>query len=198
MGTPTLERICVFAGSNPGSRPHYVQAARAVGRRLAQQGIGMVYGGGAVGLMGAAADAALEAGGEVVGVIPGALFRREIAHQGVTELRVVQSMHERKATMAELADGFVALPGGLGTYEELLEILTWAQLGVHDKPVGALDVAGYFDPLVDLFRHSVDQGFIRPQHADLLMVDASIEALLDRFAAYEPPRVAKWLDLEGT
>jgi len=192
------QRICIFAGSNPGSRPEYVDAARAVGRHLAERGHGMVYGGGGVGLMGAAADGALEAGGEVVGVIPQSLFRKEIAHGGLSELRVVSSMHERKALMAELSDAFIALPGGLGTFEELMEILTWAQLGAHDKPVGALDVGGYYAPLRTLLEHSVEEGFVRPQHARLLHIASSVEEILVAFETYEPPSLAKWITPETT
>jgi len=192
------KRICIFAGSNPGGRPEYVEAARAVGRHLAERGLGMVYGGGGVGLMGAAADGALGAGGEVVGVIPQSLFRKEIAHRGLSELRVVSSMHERKALMAELSDGFIALPGGLGTFEELMEILTWAQLGAHDKPVGALDVAGYYAPLRALLEHGVEEGFVRPQHARLLHIAPSVDELLSAFEVYEPPSLARWITPEAT
>lgn len=158
----------------------------------------MVYGGGAVGLMGLAADAALEAGGRVVGVIPGALFRREVAHAGLTELQVVGSMHERKAQMAELSDAFLALPGGLGTYDELLEILTWAQLGAHGKPVGAIDVEGYFGPLIALIDHGIAEGFIREGHRRLLQVGVSASSVLDACAAYVPAPAPKWIGLEAT
>lgn len=158
----------------------------------------MVYGGGAVGLMGAAADGALQAGGRVTGVIPSALFRREVAHRGLSELHVVDTMHQRKAMMAELSDGFIALPGGLGTFEELFEILTWAQLGAHTKPVGVLDVDGYYGPLRQLIDHGADQQFIREQHRALLHVSDSIDDLLDAFACYSPPPVVKWIDADST
>ncbi len=158
----------------------------------------MVYGGGAVGLMGAAADAALEAGGRVIGVIPGALFRREVAHEGLSELHVVDTMHQRKAMMADLSDGFVALPGGLGTFEELFEILTWAQLGAHEKPVGVLDVDGYYGPLRDLIDHGVRERFIREPHRRLLRLATSVSELVDGFVDYEPPRVKKWIDADAT
>lgn len=191
-------RICIFAGSSPGARPTYLDAARAAGAELARRGIEMVYGGAAVGLMGAAADAAVDAGGRVIGVIPKALFRREVAHQGVSELRVVDTMHERKTLMAELSDGFVALPGGLGTFDELFEVLTWAQLGAHEKPVGVLDVDGYFGPLQRLLEHGVTERFVRERHRSILRFAVSMGGLLDQFAEYEPPRVAKWIDAEAT
>jgi uncharacterized protein (TIGR00730 family) len=165
-----------------------------MGRALARRGIGLVYGGGSVGLMGAVADATLAAGGEVVGVIPRALQLRELAHPGLTTLHVVGSMHERKARMAELAHGFVALPGGMGTLEELAEILTWAQLGLHARPVGLLDVAGYYEPLVGFFDRAVREGFIRPDHRRLLAVASEPDALLDRFDAWQAPAVERWID----
>lgn len=189
-----MRRVCVFCGSSPGKSPVYLEAARATGRALARRGIGLVYGGGSVGLMGAVADATLEAGGEAVGVIPRALELRELAHGRLTTLHVVGSMHERKAKMAELADGFVALPGGMGTLEELAEILTWAQLGLHARPVGLLDVDGYYEPLIRFFDRAVSEGFIRAEHRRLLLVGADPSSLLDRFATWEPPPVERWID----
>jgi uncharacterized protein (TIGR00730 family) len=188
-----LHRLCVFCGSNPGHDPAYRALAVEFGQALARRGLGLVYGGGRVGLMGALADAALAAGGEVIGVIPQSLWDREIGHQGLTELRVVGSMHERKAVMAELADGFVALPGGAGTLEELFEMWTWAQLGLHRKPCGLLDAGGFFDPLLVFLDHLVTTGFVRPAHRAMLVTAASPEELLARFEAYEPPQVAKWI-----
>lgn len=192
-----MDRICVYCGSNVGSNQAYVEAARDLGALLAARDVGVVYGGASVGLMGTVADAALAAGGEVIGVIPEALEEREVAHQGV-DLRVVGSMHERKETFVTLSDGFIALPGGLGTLEELFEILTWAQLGIHDDPCGLLDVAGYYEGLVAFLDHAVEEGFVRPEHRDLLSVTDDPETLLDAFEAYEPPTVEKWLDQEET
>ena len=189
-----MERVCVFCGSSPGNDPAHLEAARATGRALAARGIGLVYGGGSVGLMGAVADATLDAGGQVVGVIPRALELRELAHRRLTTLHVVASMHERKARMAELADGFIALPGGMGTLEELAEILTWAQLGLHARPVALLDVVGYYAPLIEFFDRAVAAGFIRPEHRRLLLVGREPGALLDRFATWRPPAVERWID----
>ncbi len=189
-----IRRLCVFCGSSVGREAGYRQLAEALARTLAGRGIGIVYGGAWVGLMGALADAALAAGGEVIGVIPRALIEREIGHEGLTELRIVDSMHERKALMAELADGFVALPGGVGTLEELFEIWTWAQLGLHAKPCALLDTNGFFDPLVAFLDHLVDTGFVRAAHRASLLTVHSPEELLAAFEAYRPPRVAKWLE----
>jgi uncharacterized protein (TIGR00730 family) len=186
-------RVCVYAGSNPGRNPAYAEAAADLGRTLAGRGIGVVYGGAHVGLMGIVADTALAHGGEVIGVIPGDLVRREIAHQGLTELHEVGSMHERKALMAELSDAFVALPGGAGTLEELIEIYTWSQLGLHDKPMGVLNVSGYYDGLAALLDHAVQEGFLREQHRAALHVAATTEELLAAFDGWAPTRVAKWL-----
>ena len=190
-------RICVYAGSNPGRDPAYAQAAGDLARVLVERGIGVVYGGGKVGLMGAVADAALEAGGEVIGVMPQGLVDREIGHAGLSDLRVVGSMHERKALMAELSDGFVALPGGAGTLEELIEIYTWSQLGLHSKPLGALNVRGYYDGLAALLDHAVEEGFLREQHRAALHIAASADELLERFRDWEPPAIGKWLDRTG-
>jgi uncharacterized protein (TIGR00730 family) len=189
-----MKRICVFCGSSPGHDPRYLEAARTMGHTLARRGLGLVYGGGSVGLMGAVADAALAAGGEVIGVIPQVLQIRELAHRSLTTLHVVGSMHERKALMAELSDGFVALPGGMGTLEELSEVLTWAQLGLHARPIGLLDVAGYYQPLADFFDRAVGAGFLRPAHRALLLVGHEPGALLDRFAAWRGPVLDHVLD----
>jgi uncharacterized protein (TIGR00730 family) len=189
-----MRRICVYAGSNPGRDPAYAEAAAALARHLAERGTGVVYGGGKVGLMGVVADSALAAGGEVIGVMPQDLIDREIGHDGLTELRVVGSMHERKALMAELSDGFVALPGGAGTLEELIEIYTWSQLGLHRKPMGVLNVNGYYDGLAALLDHAVQEGFLREQHRAALHVADDPAALLERFEGWEPSGLGKWLD----
>jgi uncharacterized protein (TIGR00730 family) len=174
-----MERICVFSGSSEGRLPVYRQMAQALGRELANRGIGLVYGGASRGLMGATADAALEAGGEVIGVIPRALFKSEVAHSGLTQLHEVSSMHERKAKMAGLADGFIALPGGFGTFDELFEIITWAQLGIHDKPIGLLDVADYYAPLLSLVTHAAEEGFISQCNLNLIHYEHDPAALID-------------------
>lgn len=184
--------ICVFAGSRPGARPAYAEAARALGTALGTQGIRVVFGGGSVGLMGECADAALAAGGEVVGVIPHELVRREVAHQGLTAMHAVDTMHERKALMEDLSDAVIALPGGLGTFDELFEILTWGQLGIHAKACGLLNVDGYFDALNALVDHAVAEGFVAGTHRGLLMSEATPDALLDRMAGYEHPPVERW------
>jgi len=179
-------RICLFCGSAPGRRPEYLAAAREMGGALARRGMGLVNGGGHIGLMGAAADGALFAGGEAIGVIPRALMDRELGHKGMTELRVVETMHERKALMAELSDGFAALPGGIGTLEELFEAWTWAGLGIHEKPVGVLDVGGYFDPLLEMADRMVAEGFL-PQHLRAsLIVARDPDELIDALVAYRP------------
>jgi len=189
-----MRRICVFLGSNAGRRPEYRQAALDFGRLLARERIGLVYGGASVGLMGALADAALAAGGEVIGVIPQRLVDKEVAHLGLSDLRVVGSMHERKALMASLADAFVALPGGIGTLEELFEVWTWAQLGSHEKPCAVLDVAGYYRPLLRFVDHAVEEGFMRAAHRDMLLVAEDPEALLAGLRDYRAPQVTKWID----
>ncbi len=189
-----MKRVCVFCGSSSGRNGRYSEVARQVGHALARRGVGLVYGGSAIGLMGEVADAALQAGGEVIGVIPRALQLREIAHQGLTELEVVGSMHERKARMAELSEGFIALPGGMGTLEELAEVLTWAQLGLHARPCGLLDVDGYYQPLIAFLDHAVAEGFVRPDHRRILHVATAPDALLDQFLAYRPPDVQRWVD----
>jgi uncharacterized protein (TIGR00730 family) len=189
-----MRAVCVFCGSNAGARSAYAEAAREVGRAIAARGLRLVYGGASVGLMGALADAALQAGGEVVGVMPRALVEREIAHARLTELHEVASMHERKALMADLSDGFLALPGGAGTLEELFEVWTWAQLGHHKKPVGFLNVDGYYDLLAAFIEHQERELFIRPEHRDMLIVESAPARVLERFASYTPPAVEKWIN----
>jgi uncharacterized protein (TIGR00730 family) len=189
-----VNRVCVFCGASTGRLPAYARAARAFGAAAAANGLGVVYGGGRVGLMGSVADGALAAGGEVVGVIPQSLVDRELAHRGLTELHVVGSLHERKALMAELSDAFVALPGGFGTLDELLEQLTWSQLGLHDKPVGLLDVDGYWRPLIALARHATQEGFVRESDLAAIAVATDADGLLDRLARASrgPRRRSKW------
>jgi uncharacterized protein (TIGR00730 family) len=188
-----MRRICVFLGSNSGRRPEYKEAAVALGTALAQRGLGLVYGGSSVGLMGVLADAALAAGGEVIGVIPQRLVDKEVAHRGLADLRVVDSMHQRKALMAELADGFVALPGGIGTLEELFEVWTWAQLGGHDKPCALMNVAGYYDRLLGFLDHAVEEGFLRPVHRNMVVVADEAHRLLALLDDYRAPEVTKWI-----
>jgi uncharacterized protein (TIGR00730 family) len=188
----------VFCGSSPGVNPAYMEAAGEVGRLIAHRGLGLVYGGACVGMMGAIADAALEAGAEVIGVIPDALLSKEVAHANLTELRIVSTMHERKALMAELADGFLALPGGCGTFDELFEVITWAQIGIHNKPCGLLNVAGYFDPLIALVEHAVKERFVRHDHRALLLNDNVASRLLDAMMTYKPVTgIKKWMDADG-
>jgi len=186
-------RLCVFCGSSAGQDPIYLETARLLGETLARNGIELVYGGASVGLMGAVADAALAHGGHVIGVMPQALFDKEIAHTGLSDLRVVGSMHERKALMAELSDGFIALPGGLGTFEELFEVWTWAQLGYHKKPCALLNVAGFYDKLADFLDDVVERGFVKPIHRAMLIVQGEPDALIEAIKAYEPPKVEKWI-----
>ena len=193
-----MNRICVFAGSSPGRQPGYRTAAEELGRALAMREVGLVYGGARVGLMGILADTVLESRGQVTGVIPAALVTKEVAHSGLSDLRVVASMHERKATMADLADGFIALPGGWGTLEEFFEILTWGQLGLHQKPCGLLNVEGYFDRLLSFVAHSIEEGFVRREYGSMISVSDSAGVLLDMLASYEPPRVEKWIDRAAT
>jgi uncharacterized protein (TIGR00730 family) len=190
----TIRSLCVFCGANFGTRPEYSKAAKTVGRLLAELGIRLVYGAGNVGLMGILADSCLAAGGEVIGVIPDSLVRHEVAHLGLTELRVVNSMHERKAMMADLSDAFIALPGGLGTIEELFEIWTWAQLGLHQKPLGLLNVAGYYDPLIELAQHGLKEGFLRQQHLDTLIVATDPHRLLATLSHFTPAFTPKWIE----
>lgn len=191
-----MRRLCVFCGSSRGRDPRHAGAARALGALLAARGVGLVFGGGSVGLMGVVADAVLAAGGAAIGVIPRGLAARELAHRGVADMRVVPTMHARKALMADLADGFVALPGGIGTFEELLEIATWGQLGIHAKPIGVLNVAGYYDPLVALLEHAVTEGFLPAASRSLVIVDDDVERLFDRIAAHRPPPAPEWVTAE--
>jgi uncharacterized protein (TIGR00730 family) len=186
-----LRRICVFCGSSSGTRPVYQQAAQTVGQLLCRRGIELVYGGGRVGLMGIVANACLNEGGRVIGVIPQALADKEVAHTGLTELRIVTSMHERKSLMADLSDAFMALPGGFGTWEEFFEVLTWAQLGIHRKACGVLNVGGYYDPLLQMADRALSEGFVREMHRGLLLSDADPEQLLDRLNSYAGPAVEK-------
>ena len=189
-----IERVLVFCGSSPGRRPEYAEAARQLGELLAQRDLGLVYGGASVGLMGAVADGALAAGGEVIGVIPRQLVEHELAHGGLSDLREVTTMHERKALMAELSDAVVALPGGTGTLDELFELFTWSQLGLHRMPIGLLDVAGYWRPLLAMLDHMVDERLLRAEHRDTLLVSGDAAALLDALAAYRHSGIYKWLD----
>jgi hypothetical protein len=193
-----MRRVCIFCGSSNGARDVYVEAARAMGAALARRRIGLVFGGGRIGLMGVVADAVLAAGGEVIGVIPEALVAKELAHNGLSDLRVVGSMHERKALMAELADAFVALPGGYGTFEEFCEVVTWAQLGFHRKPCGLLNVVGFYEPLLAFFDHAVAEGFVRPGHRALVLEERDPEHLLDLLARYQPPALEKWIERDET
>lgn len=191
-----MKRLCIFCGSSTGAHPDYARAATDMGSLLVREKMSLVYGGGGIGLMGTVANAVLEGGGEVIGIIPKALARKEVAHQSLTDLRVVQSMHERKALMAELADGFLALPGGLGTFDEFFEILTWAQLGFHGKPCALLNVNGYFDGMLAFLKHSQQEGFVRQENLDSLLVDTDGPRILDKMNQYQPAPVPKWIDLE--
>ena len=190
----SLKSVCVFCGASPGARPIYHEAAAQLGRHIAERGLTLVYGGGAVGLMGVVADAALAAGGEVIGIIPQSLERAEIGHKGLTRLEVVDGMHARKARMAELADAFIALPGGLGTLEELFEVWTWGQLGYHAKPLGLLEVDGFYARLTDFLDHLVAERFVREQHRAILQVSQSPGELLDLMDAWQPTAAPKWVD----
>jgi len=191
----TLNALCLYCGSSPGNHPAYQQAARDFGETLARRNIKLVFGGGSVGLMGIAADACLAAGGKVIGVIPQLLMEKEVGHAGLTELHVVADMHQRKALMTELADGFIALPGGYGTLDELFEALTWLQLNYHHKPVGLLNVAGFFDHLIAFVDHARDEKFLREMHRDALNVDADLDCLIEKLRTSEVPDTGKWLHL---
>jgi uncharacterized protein (TIGR00730 family) len=191
-----MKRICVFCGSNHGARQAYREAAQALGNEMARRGIGLVYGGGRVGLMGVIADAVLAAGGQVIGVIPDNLLAKELDHRGLSELRIVGTMHERKALMGDLADGFIAMPGGFGTYDEFCEVLTWAQLGLHKKPCAMLNVDGYYDAMIAMFDHATQEGFIRPDHRGMLIISADVNELLDRMEEYQAPVLEKWITRE--
>jgi uncharacterized protein (TIGR00730 family) len=190
----SLSRVCVYCGSSPGADPRFSAAADTFGALLAQRGLALVYGGGSVGLMGRVADAALARGGRVIGVIPAGLVRKEVAHLGLSDLHVVATMHERKARMADLADAFVALPGGMGTLDEMFEMLTWAQLGLHRKPCGFLDVAGFYRPLLAFLDHAVEERFLKPEHRSIFVVDDDPSRLLERVLRFEAPALEKWLD----
>ena len=193
-----MKSVCVFCGSNSGRGEGYIEGARALGGELARRGIKLVYGGGKVGLMGEVADASLAAGGHVIGVIPAALVAREVGHKGLTELHVVDSMHERKALMASLSEGFIAMPGGFGTLDETFEIVTWAQLGMHQHPVGLLNVDGYFDKLLAFIDHAIGEAFIRREYRELMAVAAAPGALLEAMARHRPPTVTKWITRSET
>jgi uncharacterized protein (TIGR00730 family) len=195
---PDLQKVCVFCGSSPGHDRVYLDAAARLGDTIARNGLTLVYGGAHVGLMGRVADAALAAGGQVIGVIPQSMVDREIAHTGITDLRVVASMHERKALMEQLSDGFIALPGGMGTFEEVCEIFTWGQLGLHAKPCGLLNVRNYYRPFLELLDGAVDAGFMRSVYREMVLVDEDPRRLLDQFARYTAPKVVKWITRETT
>lgn len=190
-----IKRLCVFCGSAQGNKPEYAENGRLLGRLLVEHGIQLVYGAGHVGMMGVLADAVLQAGGQATGVIPQALVEKELAHTGLTQMHVVETMHQRKALMVELSDGFVALPGGYGTLDELFEVLTWAQLGMHSKPIGLLNIGGYFDALLGWLDHALAEGFLRAKHHQLLIVAAKPEVMIERILAFRPvPRVDKWIE----
>ncbi len=189
--------LCVFAGSQVGSEPQYAEQARQLGELLVENQMGLVYGGGSVGLMGEIADAVLDSGGKVIGVIPQFLATKELLHTGLTETVVTEDMHSRKAKMAELADAFIALPGGLGTFEELFEVITWAQLGVHQKPIGLLNVAGFYDPVLYLINHAIELGFVKQEHRDLLEAAESAEELLKLLRSKKMPELPRWSDLNS-
>lgn len=192
------KRFCVFCGSSSGARPEYTAAAQALAQHLVHKNISIVYGGGRTGLMGTLADAALTAGGRVIGIIPQALVAKEVAHRGLSDLRIVSSMHERKAQMAELADGFIAMPGGYGTFEEFCEILTWKQLGLVTKPFGLLNVAGYYDSILAMFDHAVSEQLLKPAHRDFVLADTDPERLIQRMVQYEAPPEDKWITARET
>lgn len=189
-----IQRVCVFCGSRAGSRPDYLAAAQAIGQLIVARGWELVYGGGSVGMMGAVADAVLVGGGKVIGVIPEFLATKELLHTGVEDMRVVNSMHTRKALMNELSDAFVGLPGGYGTFEELFEMITWGQLGLHTKPVGLLDTAGFYRPMMELVRHAVDEGFIKREQRAFVIADSDPRSLLDRLVSHELPGTRTWLE----
>ena len=192
-----MKRVCVFCGSNTGIRAEYRIAAQGLATELVRRGLGLVYGGGNVGLMGLLADSMLQAGGEVIGVIPQSLVAKEVAHHGVTELRIVDTMHQRKALMNELSDAFIALPGGFGTLDEFFEILTWSQLGIHGKPSGLLNVSGYYDSLLAMLDHAVTERFLRPAHRALVLADTDADSLLQRLASFSPVQAGKWASAAG-
>lgn len=192
----SFKRLCVFCGSSQGANAVYADAAKQAGAELARRGIELVYGGGNIGLMGVLADAVLAAGGHVIGVIPQALMAKEVGHRGLPDMRIVKTMHERKALMAELSDGFIALPGGIGTFEEFFEIVTWAQLGLHSRPCALLNVNGFYDPLLRFVNHAIEEGFAKPKHRELIAVESNFSALLDRMAHQQVPHEPKWIKKE--
>jgi uncharacterized protein (TIGR00730 family) len=193
-----MKRVCVFCGSSPGRDSIFLEAADRLGKAIATRGLELVYGGAHVGLMGRIADTVLTEGGHVIGVIPQSMVEREIAHTGLPDLRIVPTMHERKALMEQLSDAFIALPGGMGTLEEVCEIFTWGQLGLHTKPCGLLNVAGYYDPFLQLLDTAVEAGFLRPSHRAMVLVNDSATTLLDQFTSYRAPTVEKWITRETT
>ncbi|XGW00261.1 MAG: TIGR00730 family Rossman fold protein [Leptolyngbya sp. BL-A-14] len=193
-----MKHLCIFCGSNFGAQPLYATMAQTMGQAMVKRGLGLVYGGGNVGLMGTIADAVLAAGGEAIGVIPQALVDKELAHKGLTQLHIVGSMHERKALMADLSDGFIALPGGFGTFEEFCEVLTWAQLGFHQKPCGLLNIGGYYNALLAMFDHATAEQFVRPPHRSLVLEAEDPDQLLDKFASFQPVTFQKWIDRQET
>lgn len=193
-----IKSICVFCGSSPGFSPIYKDTAKELGRDIAARGWTLIYGGGSVGLMGVVADAVMETGGKVIGVIPEALLARELGHRGITDLRVVDTMHERKAMMADLADAFIALPGGIGTFEEFFEILTWAQLGIHSKPCGMINANGYYQPVLDLLANAVQEGFMRKEHQELVLSSETARELLEKIVEYKPTHFQKWIQNKQT
>jgi uncharacterized protein (TIGR00730 family) len=194
QGQMNFQRICVFCGSNSGINPTYRTSAVAMGHLLAERGIELVYGGGNIGLMGILADTVLESGGRAVGVIPESLMAKEVGHAGLTELRIVKSMHERKALMADLSDGFIAMPGGFGTFEEFCEVVTWSQLGIHTKPCGLLNIEGYYDPLLELFDHAVREGFLHEDNRLLVLQERDPLRLVESLGRFRPPAVSKWIN----
>ena len=193
-----MKRLCVYCGSSSGRQPGYAQVARQLAHAMVSKNIDLVYGGASVGIMGEIANAVLGEGGDVIGVIPKGLFAKEVAHTGITELREVGSMHERKALMADLSDGFIALPGGLGTIEEIFEIITWSQLGMHRKPCGLLNVNNYYDKLIGFLDHAVSEQFIKATHLSTILIDEYPDGLLEKFEAYKAPETAKWIDIKST
>lgn len=193
-----MKRLCVYCGSSSGRQSDYARVARELARSMVNRNIDLVYGGASVGIMGEIANAVLEEGGEVIGIIPKGLFKKEVAHTGVTELREVDSMHERKTLMADLSDGFIALPGGFGTIEEIFEIITWSQLGMHRKPCGLLNVCHYYDKLIGFLDHAVSEQFIKSTHRSTILIDECPDTLLDKFESYKAPETTKWLDKKST
>ncbi len=198
MHQAAISRVCVFCGSQRGRDPRYAEATRRLAQALCRRGWGVIYGGGQVGLMGTLADAVLECGGEVIGVIPQALATKELTHPRATQMHVVDNMHQRKALMAQLAHAFIALPGGYGTLEELMEVITWAQLGIHRKPIGLLNLCGYYDPWLEMIRRGVEQGFIHPEYLKVFCIEEEPETLLAALEGFASPRLPQWMRIEET